>query len=123
MKVQNDNFVGVPEEAELLLRHLYCAMMDGCDLLDSLFEFLDRILNLRVGHCYWLKLLGLLLVFVFRPLKSIKSVRDVGPFNLLTVEVFDLLRCLKEVFLAELNEAHVLLEIFLFTINASFLDT
>ena len=60
MQIEHNDLVGVPKEAQLLICHLYRAMVHTCHVFDAHLEFLGVELDLRVCHLNRLKCVSLL---------------------------------------------------------------
>lgn len=67
------------------------------------------------------QLLGLLLKLLFIPLEVFEFVGDFGSLYLFVRQLLELLHALYHVFFAEVDQTQVLLEVFLFAVNAHFL--
>lgn len=52
MGVEHDDLVGVAEEANLFVGHLYSAVVHSSYMLYSFLQFFRTEFNLRVGHLY-----------------------------------------------------------------------
>ena len=74
MKIQNDNFVGIAEEAQFFVRHFRGQMMHRSHFSNHAFQLVGIVLNLRVGgldglQCVRLRSQLLLLVLeIFNPI-------------------------------------------------------
>ena len=60
MQIKHNDLVGVPKEAQLLICHLYRAMVHTCHVFDAHLEFLGVKFDLRVSHLNRLKCVSLL---------------------------------------------------------------
>lgn len=121
MHVQDHHFVGVAEEADLLLGHFHGPVVYVRGVFDGGFELVEIELDLGVGHLDRDQLFGLLLELFFVTLEVFKFVCDLGSLDLFVRQLLEFLHAFDHVFFAEVNQTQVLLEVLLFAVNAHFL--
>lgn len=120
VEIQNDDFVRVTEEAKLLVSHLDGAMVHISHVLDRQLQLACVELDLRVGHVDWLQGIGLLCERLLLILEVVDAVRQIGALDLLAAELVNLPASLHYVFLAEADQAEVLVEVLLLAADSRF---
>ena len=121
MNIEDYNLVSIAEKANLLVCHLYCAVMHLGKQLDCVFQFLSVELNLRISHLDGRQFFSLTVKLLLLPFEIFQTVANVTSFNLLASEVFNLASCLLHVIFAKLNQTQVLFKVLLLPMKTSFL--
>lgn len=113
MQIQHNHLVCVPKEAQFLVGHLGCEVMNRGHLPYHTFQFVCVVLYLRICGLYGLEGVGLRAQFFLLVLEIFDSIRQIRPLDLLAPKIVQLMRRLHYGVPAKLYQTYVFLNLFL----------
>ena len=122
MNIKDHYFIGITEETNFLVSHLYSSMMNLSQLFYCVVEFFSAEFYLGISHLDWSQLLSLAVQLLLLTLEVVQSIADIASFDLFSSEILYFTCSLLNIILAELNQTQMFVKIFLLSQQSCLLN-